>query len=705
MIEGIPTLNIGSSDAREALVVIESLNVAYTLNGQPLRAVRDVSLDLRPGEIVGIVGESGCGKSTLGLALLRLLPKGTRVEGRVLFRGQDILSLESETSLRDIRGQHIGMVFQDPYTSLNPTFTVSSQMRAVYQAHRSGRTDRRTIENRATEVLTRVGMPDARDRLDLFPHQFSGGMRQRIALAMTLMLDPELIVADEATSALDVTLEAQVLEVLRDLRAERGTAILFISHDLGVVASLCDRVVVMYAGRVVEAGDVRSVYERPLHPYTRALLGAIPVASKRGRRLVGISGLVPSLTNTTVGCAFADRCSHVETACRTGEPRLIPVDGRLVRCVKYECVQSGFTLRADPTAEHPAATAHVTAKRSRFPEVDDRPLIRLEDLSVYFHEERGIAGRFLARHGEPIRAVDGVSLDISRGEIFGLVGESGSGKTTLGRAIAGLVGATSGRVLHRDADIAGLGRGERRQLRRQVQMIFQDPYSSLSPRFKVSELLLEGYEIHNVPARERLSVASLLEMVELSPEQAGKYPHELSGGQARRVGIARAIALRPEVIVADEPTSGLDVSAAATVLNLMKDLAIELGLTYIVITHSISTVGYMADRIGVMYAGQLVEIGPAEEVLDGPAHPYTYALMSAVSTPDITAKGQTDRVVLQGDVPSPKRPPTGCRFHTRCPLAAAQCSTTVPPLENVGTDHMVSCHFWRQLQAEGMRRG
>ena len=489
-------------------------------------------------------------------------------------------------------------------------------------------------------------MPDAAERLDDYPHQFSGGMRQRIMIAMALLLEPALLVADEPTSALDVTLEAQIVELLRRLRESHGTAILFVSHDLGVISQLCDRVVVMYAGRAVEQGAVEQIFSAPRHPYTQALLAAVPSARHRGERLATIPGRVPSLSALPPGCAFHPRCPHAQDVCERDVPRDLPLpDGGRVQCHIYD---EASAYRREQFASDGVVTARAVAARTASAvgadtstpaaPVSGEALVRIESLRTYFDDSSGLLARLTGARRPPVRAVDDVDLELRRGEVVGLVGESGSGKTTLGRAILGLAPATGGRIVFDGQDVAGLSRRRLRQLRRRAQMIFQDPYSSLSPRLRVSYLLTEPYRINRMSTGQH-SVDELLAMVELSSEQASKYPHELSGGQARRVGIARALALSPDFLVADEPTSGLDVSAAAAILNLMKDLGRDLGLTYLVITHNLGVVGYIADRIAVMYLGQIVEIGPGERVLRAPAHPYTVGLLSAVSEPDPSRAG------------------------------------------------------------------
>jgi peptide/nickel transport system ATP-binding protein len=684
----------------DRVLAVEDLDVTYHVRSGALPALRGVSFDLHRGEILGVVGESGCGKSTLSASLLRLLPaNGEITNGRILLEDRDVTSM-SHRELRAMRGRDIAMIFQDPLTSLNPTFKVGTQLVAAQQAHRdadSGRTG--DLRKRAIEMLTTVGLPDAHERIDYFPHQFSGGMRQRIMIAMALLLKPDLLIADEATSALDVTLQAQILELFRELRRERDTSMVFISHDIGVISEICDRLVVMYAGRAVEQGTIREVLSHPKHPYTQALLASVPSKDRRGERLATIPGRVPSLSELPPGCDFADRCRHVQPVCR--EPGLedVGVDDRMVRCLihdpssRYDASELAgdgdevVLVQEQTTADEPERTI-------------GEVLVRAEGLEVYFPDRPTLVSRVLRQKLGAVRAVDGVDLEIRRGEIVGLVGESGSGKTTLGRAILGLERATGGEVSYDGQDLTAMGPRELLRMRRRMQMIFQDAHASLSPRRRVSQLLTEPYVIHGIPKEERIPVPELLEMVQLAPEQATKYPHELSGGQARRVNIARALSLRPEFLVADEPSAGLDVSAAASVLNLMKDLASELGLTYLIVTHDLNLVGYIADRIALMYLGTIVALGPTPRVYESPMHPYTRGLLDAVSTPDPDHTTAPHKLLLPGEIPSPKNPPAGCRFHTRCRYARMDSCLEVPELDHVGGGHMAACHHWREIAAD-----
>jgi len=701
----------------EALAEIRGLEVTYHTQKGPLQALYDVTFTIQPGEVVGVVGETGCGKSTVASALLRLLPPNGEISaGQIRFKGQDLMAASDE-AMRGMRGRDMAMIFQDPMTSLNPVFTVGTQMLDIQRskAENNG-LGRRDLHQRSVGVLEQVGIPDADERIDHYPHQFSGGMRQRIMIAMALLSKPSLLIADEATASLDVTLEVQILELIRQLRHTYGTAVLFISHDLGVIAQICDRVIVMYAGHIVEQGDVFSVFEQPQHPYTRALLGSVPSRHQYGQRLVTIPGRVPSLFDLPPGCKFSDRCSYAQEACSQQEPQLLQTDNHQVRCHIYD-PESGYETGQEGAAAPGILPADHQPGSQKGPGLAPKPepgleagpgpssdgvLVRTCDVSTHFAGNRGFFQELFGGKSEPIHAVDDVSLDIHRGEVIGLVGESGSGKTTLGRTILCLERATKGQVFYDGLELTEASAAQLRQLRPRMQMIFQDPYSGLSPRLRVSYLLNEPYQIHKVPKSQQYSVSDLLQLVGLSDEQAGKYPHELSGGQARRVGIARALALHPEFIVADEPTSGLDVSVAASVLNLMKDLADELGLTYLIITHNLNVVGYIAGRVAVMYLGNLVEIGLTSRIFTAPAHPYSLGLLSAISEPDPRQRRGEHRLLLAGEIPSPKNPPPGCRFHTRCPFAEPQCQADRPRLEECEPGHWVACHRWQELSQEGV---
>jgi len=693
----------------EALLDVRGLDVKYHTNKGELKALNDVSLTVNQREIVGIVGETGCGKSTVAAAILHLLPPNGEISaGEILLDGRDLRKI-SEEEQRRLRGREIAMIFQDPMSSLNPVFTIGTQMLDIQRAHaETAGLTRAEMTQKAIAMLEKVGIPDAEDRIHHYPDQFSGGMRQRIMIAMALMSKPRLLLADEPTASLDVTLEAQILELIKDLRRTYQTSVIYISHNLGVIAQFCDRMIVMYAGRAVEEGDVFELFEKPRHPYTQALLAAVPSRQAYGERLATIPGQVPSLLSLPSGCKFSDRCPVSRSICVEREPGYLQVENGHVRCHIYD-PHSGYEnqepgeLRSN-NGEASVALPVKARKRAKLLSRDtDRAesLVKLCSLSTHFSDRRNLLQQLTGKRPGIVRAVDNVDLEIRRGEVVGIVGESGSGKTTLGRTMLHLIPSSGGQIIYDGQEMGGMDKEELRQLRANMQMIFQDPYSSLSPRLRVSYMLIEPYKIYKVPPDNQYSVSELLHMVGLSDEQANKYPHELSGGQARRVSIARALALHPEFILADEPTSGLDVSVAASILNLMKDLADELDLTYIIITHDLNVVGYISNRVAVMYMGKLVEVGPTGQLFESPAHPYTLALLSAISEPDPHLRREERRILLAGEIPSPKNPPPGCRFHTRCPFSEEKCGRKIPALEDSGAAHWVACHRWRELRQTG----
>jgi peptide/nickel transport system ATP-binding protein len=684
-----------------ALLEAVNLEIKYHTRQATLMALRNVNFTVNRGQIVGLVGESGCGKSTIATALMRLLPPNGEISGgQLLFNGED-LRLASEEEMRRKRGCEISMIFQDPMTSLNPVFSIEEQMVDAIQAHPpSGNPiGKREARDRAIQMLTRVGISDAAQRIRSYPHQFSGGMRQRIMIALALQSNPALLIADEPTSALDVTLEAQITDLIRALRDELHTAILYITHDLGIVAQLCDQVVVLYAGNVVETGDVFKIFKSPLHPYTKALLLSHPTHQTNTPRLITIRGRVPSLKDLPLGCKFAPRCDLATDICYTTEPQATSVDGQTVLCHAYlpgwggksvQSVYSGVDLPVSVNAG-PRDIARDAAIES---------VVQTKHLEMHYKDTLGLLGKLLGEKQGVVRAVDGVDIAVYRGETLALVGESGSGKTTLGRTILRLEQPNKGEIDLEGQDITKLSLSKVRPLRAHMQMIFQDPISSLSPRQTVSKLLQEPFRIHHVPVEKGQTVNELLEMVGLSVEQADKFPHQLSGGQARRVGIARALALHPALLIADEPTAGLDVSVAAGILNLMKDLREKLSLTYILITHNLNIIAFIADRVAVMYLGKIVEIGETQALLAHPQHPYTEALLSAVAIPDPEVRETRKRILLEGEIPSPRNPPSGCPFHPRCRYQQARCSTEVPLLEAsalvtepLDPGHRVACHF------------
>ncbi|HTO99869.1 MAG TPA: ABC transporter ATP-binding protein [Anaerolineales bacterium] len=678
-----------------------NLEIKYHTRQATLMAVRNVNFEIRRGQIVGLVGESGCGKSTIASAVMRLLPPNGEISGgQLLFQGSDLL-LKSEDEMRQVRGRDISMIFQDPMTSLNPVFNIEDQMVDTILAHppNGQAISRGAARERAIHMLERVGITDAAKRIRNYPHQFSGGMSQRIMIASALQSNPALLIADEPTSALDVTLEAQITDLIRELRDEMQTSILYITHDLGIVAQLCDQVTVLYAGNLVETGDVYRLFHHPLHPYTAALLRSHPAHQAQVERLTTIRGRVPSLKELPLGCKFAPRCDLAEARCFREEPETTSMEDQVVACHAY---QPGWEGKS-PAALYTGFTGGSQASQNTTPQTPrvttDEEVVDIRQVRMHYRDTVGWLGKILGEKEGLVRAVDGVDAAVYRGESLALVGESGSGKTTLGRTILRLEQPTGGEIRVQDQEITRLPQSRLRPMRARMQMIFQDPISSLNPRKTVTDILVEPFAIHGIDVDRQHKVEELLQMVGLSSETADKYPHQLSGGQARRVGIARALALRPALLVADEPTAGLDVSVAAGILNLMKDLREQLGLTYILITHNLNIIRFIADRVAVMYLGRLVEVGTTTTLFTRPTHPYTEALLSAVAIPDPDLRGKRNRIILEGEIPSPRNPPPGCPFHTRCAYREPQCTMKAPALTPTDEpSHLVACHLPERMK-------
>ncbi len=661
----------------EPLLQVSDLRTWFFTDAGVVRAVDGVSFSLHRGETLGIVGESGSGKSVAAKSIMNLLEEPARiVEGSIRFRGREITTL-SEAELRDIRGAEIAMVFQDPMTSLNPVLRISRQLIETMTAH--GRFKADAARERAASLLGRMGIATPERVLDAWPHQFSGGMRQRVMLAMGFSNEPSLILADEPTTALDVTIQAQILDLLRALNEDLGTAVILISHDLGVIATICSRVLVMYAGEVVEEGRPQDLLSDPRHPYTWALLHAAPrMDGEAGdRRLATIEGQPPDAADWPEGCRFRVRCPFAIDAC-SQHPELLPVgDARSARCW---VTQGGAALHPPPPL---AATASAQTASTT-------PLLQLEGLSKHFELPRE---NFLEPH-RVLRAVDGVDLEVFSGETVGLVGESGCGKSTLARLVMRLEEPTSGRIAFDGQDISHASQSAIRPLRRRMQMIFQDPYASLNPRMTVGEILAGPLRLHglvNNANGARTRVGELLNLVGLPQDAAARFPHEFSGGQRQRISIARALSVEPAFIVGDEPISALDVNIQAQIINLMIGLQERLRLTYLFIAHDLAVVRHISDRIVVLYLGRVVETAPAAELFRRPLHPYTASLISAVPTLDAAHPKQ--RITLSGEVPSALNPPSGCYFRTRCPAAAPRCAEQTPTLAEIGARHRVACHF------------
>jgi peptide/nickel transport system ATP-binding protein len=658
-----------------ALLRVRDLRVRIEAADGVVRPVDGLDFDIRPAETFALLGESGCGKSMTALSIMRLLPPGARLAaGEVWLDGTELLALP-EARMRRERGGRVGMIFQEPMTSLNPVMTVGDQIAEAVRLHDPPH--RGDPRPRVVELLRAVGIPDAERRSGEYPHQLSGGMKQRVMIAIALAGRPQLLIADEPTTALDVTIQAQVLGLLKELQRATGMAVLLITHDLGVVAQVADRVAVMYAGEIVETADCRDFFARPRHPYSRLLFASVPDAAKRGGALIVIPGTVPRLDQGFTGCRFAERCPLVEARCR-----MVAIGWRGgvhdgVRCV-YD--------------DGPAATAAARAGRSRAVPAMAAPLLAVRDLQVHFPIRRGVLQRVVGQ----VRAVDGVSFDIPAARTLALVGESGCGKTTAGKALLQLIRPTAGSVRFAGTELTTL-RGEAlRRRRRDLQIVFQDPGSSMNPRMRVTDIVAEGLVAQGVGgdrAQREARVGELLQQVGLGTDAMRRYPHEFSGGQRQRIAIARALALGPKLVVCDEPTSALDVSVQAQILNLLNELQETLQISNLFITHNIAGVSYLAHDMAVMYLGRSGESGSVVEVIGNPRHPYTRALLAAVPVPDPARRSEPQR--LGDELPSPAAPPDGCHFHPRCPLATAMCRTAYPLTQELGGTHRVACHHAR----------
>ncbi|MET0868466.1 MAG: ABC transporter ATP-binding protein [Pseudorhodoplanes sp.] len=664
--------------SNRALLEVEDLHVHFQTSRGVVRAVEGLSFHIDPGEIVAIVGESGSGKSVSALSIMRLLPRNTgRVpKGRVTFDGRDLLML-SEEQMRELRGRDISMIFQEPMTSLNPILTIGLQITEPLTIHMGMNAEQ--ARARAIELLGLVGIPDPSRRLEQYPHQFSGGMRQRVMIAIGLACNPKLIIADEPTTALDVTIQAQILELMKDLSRRLNIALIVITHNLGVVARYADRVIVMYASRLVEEGDADDVFHQPRHPYSMGLLRSVPRLDRpRGAKLETIEGLPPNAASPPPGCRFAPRCPYKIAICET-EPGLQRTDtGGLSRCHRHREIAEGKIVWA-------AAGADTEAHAQKSGET----LLSVRGLTKHFE----VRGSLRGARGT-VRAVQDVNFDIKPGETLGLVGESGCGKTTVGRLILRLEDPTDGEIRFEGADLASATSAEMKAIRRKIQVIFQDPYSSLNPRMTVGQIIGEPLHVYKLVAdrkSEQVRVAQLLEQVGLRPEMTARYPHQLSGGQRQRVGIARALAMEPSFIVCDEAVSALDVSIQGQIINLLEDLQRRLGLAYLFIAHDLAVVRHISMRVVVMYFGRVMEVADRDAIYREPLHPYTKVLLDAAPVPDPTIEKGREPRLIKGELPSHLTPPSGCVFNTRCPMAIDDCRKVVPPLEEKRPGHFAAC--------------
>ena len=665
------------------LLQIKDLHTDIEIRSGVVRALSGVDLHVNPGETLGIVGESGSGKTMTALSLMGLLPQGGKVSsGSIILDGQDLTQLPLKEK-RKLRGTKVGMIFQDPLTSLNPTMKIGLQVCEPLRVH-EGLSKKEALE-RAVEILKRVGMPRPEVVINNYPHQLSGGMRQRVMIAMALVCKPRILIADEPTTALDVTTQMQILDLIDELRDEYKMGVILITHDLGVVAGHTDRVAVMYAGRIVETAPTKTLFTEPKHRYTSSLMAALPErALAAGTKLFSIPGAPPSLTNLPVGCRFAARCLWATDECRAGYPDLSGDETHTFSC--FHPVQEGDESPA--VLQGKLDSNKTDGAAENVPQISHETLLDVKEAS---REYESAGSGFFKREKGVVSAVDRVSITVKKGETYGLVGESGCGKSTVGRLIAGLEPPSGGAIELDGRDLATLKGRDAVRIHRDVQMMFQDSYAAMDPRMRIDQILAEPMSIQKTGNARQIAerIMEILEQVGLTEEILDRYPHEFSGGQLQRIGFARSLTLAPDLIVADEPVSALDVSVQAQVLNLMKDLQQELGLSYLFISHDLAVVQYMADRIGVMYLGRIVEEGPAKEVVENPKHPYTKALIDSIPVPDPEFSHDDQAIKLTGEPPSAVNPPKGCRFRPRCPFAGEECK--MQPLLTEET-HRVACH-------------
>ena len=675
-----------SASTHRNLIEIRNLSVTFPSEAGIVRAVRDVSLDIRAGEVLGIVGESGSGKTVMSLSMIGLLAESANVTGTITYDGVNLLSLD-DNAMSKYRGKDIAMVFQDPLSALNPVHTIGRQIAEALHIHSD--ISKEAALARAVELLEIVGIPRPAERAQSYPHEFSGGMRQRVMIALAIANQPKVILADEPTTALDVTVQAQILDVLKTARDMTGAAVVLVTHDLGVVAGLADRVAIMYGGKVVEIGNVDEVYASPAMPYTIGLLRSIPrIDGAESSRLTSIDGAPPSPVALPPGCAFAPRCPAAAPQCDAAVAELVALSPtRMTACVRQSEIaglQSNGKLFID-------GPRHVASQSS-----GDSVALVVRSLKKTFPLMKGSV---LRRRVGSVFAVDGVDLTLRQGRSLALVGESGCGKTTTLLEILNMVAPEAGSITVLGRDVAELSKKQRLEMRKDLQIVFQDPFASLDPRLPIGDAIAEPLDNFGMSKTEQNQrVLELLELVGLQRDHASRYPSEFSGGQRQRIAIARALALNPKVIALDEPVSALDVSVRAGVLNLLAELQEKLNLSYLFVSHDLAVVQHVADDIAVMYLGGIVESGPVDEVFARPQHPYTQALLSAVPIPDPKVERVRKRIILQGDLPSPANPPTGCRFHTRChvratlsPELAAKCVSDRPELANRKSSR-VACH-------------
>lgn len=681
------------SEENKYILQVKDLHTSFATDAGEVRAVNGVSFNLEPGKTLGIVGESGSGKSVTSYSIMQILAETGKITGgEVLYHGEDI-SKWNEKQMQKFRGEKCSIIFQDPMTSLNPVFTIGNQLMEAILLHTDK--DKKQARERAIEMLTLVGVNEPESRLKQYPHELSGGMRQRVMIAMALVCEPDILIADEPTTALDVTIQAQILELMQDLQKKLGMAIIMVTHDLGVIASMCDEIIVMYGGRVCERGTADAIFYHPAHEYTKGLLRSIPKADNMNEKLIPIGGTPINLLQMPEGCAFCPRCESAMKICLKQQPAEFRVgEDHLASC----------WMNVKKSMKHRRAAAMSSEKKN------NDYLLEVEHLKQYFPVHQGFSTI-------PLKAVDDISFAIRPGETLGLVGESGCGKTTVGRTLLRLYQPTAGKITF-DGNVlfdSGEQYGENGKMivdangkpvmgkkvdvnmmpyRKEMQMVFQDPYSSLNPRMTVEDIIGEPLDVHKLyrnRKERREKILDLMELVGLNAEHAMRYAHEFSGGQRQRIGIARALAVNPKFIVCDEAVSALDVSIQAQVVNMFEELQEKLGVAYLFIAHDLLVVHHISDRIAVMYLGKMMEIADADELNANPIHPYTLSLLSAVPIPDPETARKSHRIVLEGDVPSPLKMPTGCPFRTRCKYATEKCGQEMPQLTDRGNGHMVAC--------------
>jgi peptide/nickel transport system ATP-binding protein len=668
----------------QSILNVQALNVDYRLQKHWYSVLHDVTLQIAPGQIHGIVGESGSGKSTLALAALGYLAPNARISsGSIHFDGE-LLALASPEQIRNLWGRSIAYVPQDPLAALNPAYTIGEQISELFQQH--DRLTRLAAQKQAIHMLERVRIADAPAVAQKYPHQLSGGMQQRVTIAMALSTRPRLLILDEPTTALDVTTEALILDLFQELIRETQAAAILVSHNLGIIAQLCDRITVLYAGEVMASGAADTIYTEQIHPYVRGLLASLPTHfTEHNSRLPTMEGIAPSLLNKPTGCLFAERCAHVKDICRGQKPaiELIDVD-QSIRCHRWPELRAGelpqiTNIQDGEIGLPPVATDYV-----------------LETTNIRKQFKRGGLWERITGQVQAVRAVDDVSIRVRARATLGLVGESGSGKTTLARCIIGLETADQGAIDLLDMPITLALRDRLPEVRRNLQMVFQNPNDTLNPYRSIGSTLertiqLLSKEQLSAPVAHDLTL-NLLTAVRLPATYMDRYPGELSGGEKQRVAIARAFAANPALVIADEPTSALDVSVQAVILNLLKDLRAREGASYLFISHDLRAVSYLADWLVVMYLGEVVEEGSNEQVYGLPSHPYTEALIASIPVPD--PRIQRTKVRLQGELPSANHLPNGCRFHTRCPRKIGTiCETALPPWQDAGDGHRIRCHI------------